>query len=82
MCKIIRKVNHCKHYGYVIESVNTHGYITCSCGTYSVDGDRDYFRRSYKASPEADYIDLSEYADIATCTYGEFDKDNLKLKKG
>ena len=25
---------------------------------------------------------LSEYADIASCTYGEFEDDNLKLKKG
>ena len=82
MRKIIRKVIQYKHCGYVIESVNAHDFVTCSCGTYSVDGGRDYFRRSYKTSPEADYIDLSEYAVIATCTYGEFDKDNLKLKKG
>lgn len=81
MRKIIRKVIQCKHCGYVIESVNAHDYATCSCGTYSVDGGRDYFRRSYQASPEANYIDLREYVDIATFTYGEFDKDNLKLKK-
>ena len=77
MCKIIRKVNHCKHYGYVIESVNTHGYITCSCGTYSVDGDRDYFRRSYKASPEANYIGLSEYMNIPPDTSDEVLKEDF-----
>ncbi|SCW51182.1 hypothetical protein SAMN02910400_01076 [Lachnospiraceae bacterium C10] len=82
MRKIIRNAIQCKHCGDTIESVNVHDYVTCGCGVCSVDGGHDYLRRSYKTSPEADYIDLSEYADIATCTYGEFDKDNLKLKKG
>ncbi len=81
MRKIIKNAIRCKHCGDTIESVNVHDYVTCSCGACSVDGGHVYLRRSYKTSPEADYIDLSEYVDIniATCTYGEFDKDNLKL---
>lgn len=82
MRKIIRNAIQCKHCGDTIESVNIHDYVTCICGACSVDGGNEYLRRNYKTFPEADYIDLSEYADIATCTYGEFDKDNLKLKKG
>ena len=82
MRKIIRNAIQCKHCGDTIESVNVHDYVTCSCGACGVDGGYDYLRRSFKTSPEDDFIDLREYEGSASCTYGEFDKDNLKLKKG
>ncbi len=71
MRKIIRNAIQCKHCGDTIESVNVHDYVTCSCGACGVDGGHDYLRRSFKTSPEDDFIDLSEY-----------DDNNMKLQKG
>ncbi len=65
----------CMHCGDTIESVKVHEYVTCSCGACSVDGGHDYLRRSYATSPEADYIDLSEYADVPSCSPGEVLKE-------
>lgn len=82
MRKIIRNAIQCKYCGDTIESVNVHDYVTCSCGACSVDGGHDYLRRSYRTSPEEDFIDLSESADIAPCTPGEVLKEEfLKLRK-
>lgn len=82
MHKIIRNAIQCKHCGDTIESVNVHDYVTCSCGACSVDGGHDYLRRSYRTSPEEDFIDLSEYEDIPPCTLGEVLKEEfLKPRK-
>ena len=82
MRKIIRNAIQCKHCGDIIESVNVHDYVTCSCGACSVDGGHEYLRRSYKTSPEEDFINLSKYADIPPCTPGEVLKEEfLMLRK-
>ena len=82
MRKIIRNAIQCKHCGDTIESVNVHDYVTCSCGACSVDGGHDYLRRSYRTSPEEDFIDLSKYEDIPQCTLGEVLKEEfLKPRK-
>ena len=60
MNKILRNVIQCKHCGDVIESIDCHDFVTCSCGCCSVDGGHDYLRRCFKNSEEEDYIDLSE----------------------
>lgn len=52
----------CTHCNDVIESVHTHDFKTCQCGTVSIDGGKSYLKRSFKYSP-SDYIDLSEYED-------------------
>ena len=60
MIKIIKNAIKCKHCGDVIESTYRHGFVTCSCGSCSVDGGHDYLRRNFKHSQEEDFIDLSE----------------------
>ena len=45
--RITRNRAKCKICGDVIESRNTHDYVTCSCGAVSVDGGLDYLRRSF-----------------------------------
>ena len=49
------KCIHCKD---IIESRYRHDYVSCSCGAVSVDGGKDYLKRSYTS--EASYIELSE----------------------
>lgn len=51
----------CKHCGDVIESKYRHDFVVCSCGTVAVDGGKDYLRRCFQTSPEADYEELSVY---------------------
>jgi hypothetical protein len=68
MRKIIRNAIQCKHCGDIVESVNVHDYATCNCGAYSVDGGHGYLRRSYRTSLGENFIDLSESADIPSCT--------------
>ena len=60
MEKIISNKIQCKHCGEVIESKHIHEFVTCKCETCSVDGGHYHLSRSYKNSPEEDYIELSE----------------------
>lgn len=64
MKKLVRNAIRCRHCGDVIESKSVHDYKECSCGACSVDGGLEYLRRGFKISPEEDYEDLSEYADV------------------
>ena len=58
MEKIIKNAIQCKKCGEVIESKYTHDFVTCKCGTVSVDGGHSYLSRCFQNSPN-DYIDLS-----------------------
>lgn len=60
MTRIILNAIKCKQYRDVIESTYRHDFVTCSCGSCSVDGGHDYLRRVFKHSQEEDFIDLSE----------------------
>ena len=54
---IIRNRVRCKKCGDIIESKYRHDFVTCKCGAISVDGGKDYLRRSGNLE---DYEDLSE----------------------
>lgn len=56
---IKRNAIQCKHCGEIIESKDVYDFVTCSCGTCSVDGGKEYLRRCYKTSRD-DYIELAE----------------------
>ena len=58
--RIIRNAIQCKHCGDVIESKSVHDFVTCSCGTCSVDGGHEYLRRYCITEPKKDYIELSK----------------------
>lgn len=45
---IVRNSAHCRSCGDDIESRHRHDYVTCKCGNISVDGGKDYCRRSHK----------------------------------
>ena len=54
---IIKNAIRCNRCGDEIESTGTHQFVTCSCGTCSVDGDHEYLRRC--APSEKDFTDIS-----------------------
>lgn len=57
---IIRNAIKCRKCGEVIESISSHDFKTCSCGTCAVDGGHDYLRRSAPSLDDLDdFIDLS-----------------------
>lgn len=58
MKKIKRNAIRCNHCGDVIESRNSHDFVTCTCGTCAVDGGLDYLRRM---GDDADFEELAEY---------------------
>ncbi len=60
MEKIISNKIQCKHCRQIIESKGIHEFVTCKCETCSVDGGHYHLSRSYKNSPEEDFIELSE----------------------
>lgn len=62
--KIITNKIQCKHCGEIIESKSIHNFVTCKCGTCSVDGGHYHLSRSYKHTPEQDYIELSEVEEV------------------
>jgi hypothetical protein len=51
------KCNVCKE---IIESKYRHDFVSCKCGRVSVDGGKDYLRRTCKK--QGDYEELSTYS--------------------
>lgn len=47
----------CKKCGDVIESTHVYEFVTCKCGSISVDGGGEYLRRLYPAHPKEDWIE-------------------------
>ena len=64
MEKIISNKIQCKHCGEIIESKSIHNFVTCKCGTCSVDLGHYHLSRSYKHNPEEDFIELSEVEEV------------------
>lgn len=54
---IIRNRCKCALCGDVIESKHRHDFVTCKCGAISVDGGKDYLKRSGNWE---DIIEMSE----------------------
>ena len=57
MIRIIHNRIRCNICGDVIESMNRHDYVECSCGAVAVDGGHDYLRRTGNLE---DFEDISE----------------------
>lgn len=55
--KILKNCIQCKRCQDMIESKSTHDFVTCPCGTCSVDGGLEYLRRV--ANGKECYIELS-----------------------
>lgn len=45
MSNIIKNAIKCVKCGDIIESKSRHDFVTCGCGSVSVDGGNDYLRR-------------------------------------
>lgn len=58
MKKIKRNAIKCNPCGDVIESRNSHDFVTCTCGTCAVDGGLDYLRRM---GNDGDFEELAEF---------------------
>ncbi|MFT4104377.1 MAG: hypothetical protein QM657_01340 [Lacrimispora sp.] len=54
--KILKNSIQCKYCGDIIESKTVHDFVTCSCGRCSIDGGKEYLRRS---AEKGSYTDLS-----------------------
>ena len=54
---IIKNAIRCNLCGDEIESKHRHDFVTCKCGSCSVDGGHDYLRRCFKE--EECYTDIS-----------------------
>ena len=61
---IISNKIQCKHCSEIIESIGIHDFVTCKCETCSVDGGRWHLNRSFRNSPEEDFIELGETKEI------------------
>lgn len=58
MERVITNKAQCRNCGDVIESTNRHDFKSCKCGAISVDGGKEYLKRSFKNY--GDIIELSE----------------------
>lgn len=56
--RIVENKAKCLKCGDVIESIDRHDYVQCSCGNISVDGGKDYLKRSYRDGMDT-WIDMS-----------------------
>lgn len=57
MNTILTNKAQCRKCGDIIESVHRHDFVTCECGSISIDGGKDYLRR---LGDPGDIIELSE----------------------
>lgn len=62
MQKIIRNMIKCNLCGDIIESTYRHDFVSCKCGSCSVDGGKDYLRRGFIHSKD-DFTELSIFED-------------------
>ena len=58
---IIHNQIKCLKCGDIIESEHRHDFVTCSCGACSVDGGKDYLRRSGK---HGDWQEMNEIKEV------------------
>lgn len=58
--KIFENKIKCNHCGDILISEHVYDFKTCSCGTVSIDGGKEYLKRLFKNSVN-DLEDLSEY---------------------
>ena len=62
--KILSNKIRCKFCNDIIESTHVHDYVECKCGKVSVDGGKDYLRRSYpsgyKSQDSYEYLSTFE----------------------
>ena len=72
--RIIKNAVKCKKCGEVIESTYRHDFVTCSCGSISVDGGHDYLRR---VGDLDGYIEMSESEEVEITP--KYKKGNLVL---
>ena len=71
--KIIENKAKCLKCGDIIESIDRHDYVQCSCGNISVDGGKDYLKRSYRDGMDT-WIDMSISESI---TEGDDNNDKI-----
>ena len=62
MQKIIANRIRCRVCGDIIESRDTHDFVTCSCGRVSVAGGHEYLRRVCRDGPK----DIEELSVVET----------------
>ena len=60
---------HCCNCNETIESKHKYDFVTCKCGSLSVDGGKQYVRRVFKNSQ--DFIELTEYSNEPVWTTAE-----------
>lgn len=60
---VVNKVR-CRKCGDIIESKSVHDFVTCKCGTVSVDGGHDYIKRCVPNAEGDFFEELSEFADF------------------
>ena len=69
--KIVKNRARCINCGDVIESTSTHDIKSCSCGSVTVDGGKDYIRRGFKK--------IEDLEDLSICVYYLSDPQDKRL---
>lgn len=57
---LVRNAMQCLNCNDIIESIDRHDYVKCSCGGCATDGGLDYIHRAH--NPEVEYITLDMYS--------------------
>lgn len=74
--RIKRNRAKCLVCGDVLESINTHDFRTCRCGSLSVDGGKDYIRRIFKE--EGCFKELTKIEEIPEIM--EMKEDSIRCR--
>jgi hypothetical protein len=77
--RISRNAAECTLCGSIIESKHIHDFVTCSCGNLSVDGGRDYIKRSAKDMTQVN--ELSENFRLSETDIKEYVKRVIHEKR-
>lgn len=51
--RMVESRGKCNQCGDIIQSKHTHDYVTCKCGSFSLDGGLSYVRCTFKHGPDS-----------------------------
>lgn len=78
MKKIIKNAIRCKKCNDIIESKTVHDLVSCKCGCCSVDGGKQYARRTFTNSID-DYEELSEFIEVPDLRIEDLKNNNKDI---
>ena len=75
---LVKNAAKCLKCGDIIESKYSHNYVSCSCGSISIDGGTNYAKRVYTEGTEWEELSEYRYYQYSSIPFGKVDCEILE----